>query len=257
MPLTDLARQTASLLSLPTATEERTLHQLAVLAVSQVTGCVAASVAIWRDGEVAAQASSHPDATRLTEIQLDCGRGPLIDVLASRVPVQCADTLGDAHWPEYAAAAVRLGVRCSVTLCAGEQSVVILSLLGVRPRAMDLEQLQLAELVAAYSAALVGALSDYRDSRRTTVQLQDAAAASALVDQAKGILMHALSCSADEALARIRDMSQRSNLRATEVAARVIDAYSGRPVAAADAPPPGDGSRRQSPGRQPRRRARS
>ncbi|HXW44535.1 MAG TPA: GAF and ANTAR domain-containing protein [Streptosporangiaceae bacterium] len=257
MPLTDLAQQTASLLSLPTATEERALHQLAVLAVRQVTGCAAASVAIWRDDEVAAQASSHPDATRLTEIELDCGRGPITDALATRVPVQCMETLGEARWPEYAMAAVRLGVRCSVTLCAGEQSVVTLSLLGARPRAMDLEQLQLAELVAAYSAALVGAVSDYRDSRRTTVQLQDAAAGRGLVDQAKGILMHALGCSADEALARIRDMSQRSNMRATDVAERVIDAYSGRPAAAADTPQAGDGSQRRPPGGQPRRRPRS
>jgi ANTAR domain/GAF domain len=252
VPLTEVARQTASLLSLPTATEERSLHRLAVLAVSQVTGCAAASVAIWRDGELAAQAASHPDATWLTQVQLDCGRGPMIDVLDRRSAVQCADSLDEARWPEYAAAAVRLGVRCSVTLCAGDESIVVLSLLGTRPRAMDLGQLELAELVAAYSAAVVGAVSDYRDSRRTTVQLQDAAQGRALVDQAKGILMHALGCSADDALARIRDMSQRGNLRATEVAARVIDAYSGRPVAPARDPRgPGD---HRSPRARPARR---
>ncbi len=228
MPLPDLALQTASLLRLSTATEERALHQLAGLAADQVRGCCAASVGVWRADELAAQASSHPDATRLTQVQLDHDRGPMLDSLAGRVPVQCDDTLGDLRWPEYATAAVRLGVRCSVTLCAGDEAVVVLSLLGLRPSAMSLEQLQLAELVAAFSAVLVGAVADYRDSRLTNVQLQDAAAGRALVDQAKGILMHALSCSADEALARIRDVSQRSNLRATEVAARVIDAQSGR-----------------------------
>ena len=40
--------------------------------------------------------------------------------------------------------------------------------------------------------------------------------------------MHALGCSADEALERMREVSQRSNIRATEVARRVIDAHSGR-----------------------------
>jgi hypothetical protein len=39
--------------------------------------------------------------------------------------------------------------------------------------------------------------------------------------------MHALGCTADEALAKIRDVSQRGNLRATEVAARVIDSQAG------------------------------
>jgi hypothetical protein len=228
VPLPDLALQATSLLRLSTATEEQALHQLAGLAAAQVRGCSAASVAIWRDDELTAQASSHPDATWLTQVQLDNDHGPMFDSLAGRVPVQCDDTLGDSRWPEYASAAVRLGVRCSVTMCAGDEAVVVLSLLGLRPRSMTLEQLQLGELVAAFSAALVGAVADYRDSRLTNVQLQDAAEGRALVDQAKGILMHALNCSAEEALARIRDVSQRSNLRATEVAARVIDAHSGR-----------------------------
>jgi hypothetical protein len=233
VPLSDLAVQTASLLRLPTANEERSLHQLANLAARQVAGCIAASVTLWRDGELASQGSSHPDATRLTQLQLDSGRGPMLDALNGRVPVQCADTLAEPRWPEYATAAVRLGVRCSVTLCGGDHVVVLLGLLAARPRALDLEQLEVAELVAAYSAAVVGAVSDYGDSQRTNVQLQDAAAGRALVDQAKGILMHALSCTADEALARITDVSQRSNLRATEVAARVIGAHIGHGIATA------------------------
>lgn len=232
MAIPDLAARTASLLSLPTATEERALHQLAILAASQVAGCCAASVTLWRDGEPAAQAASHPDATRLVQIQLDCGRGPMLDAVsgrgpAGRGPVLCADTLTESRWPDYAAAARRLGVRCTVTLCAGEDVTVVLALLAARPRAIEPDQLQLAELVAAYSAALVGAVSDYSDSQRTRAQLQDATASRALVDQAKGILMHALGCSADDALARIRDVSQRGGLRVTEVAARVIDAHGG------------------------------
>jgi ANTAR domain len=233
----DLGTQAASLLTLPGATQERALHQLASLAVSQVTGCSAASATIWQDGEPASQASSHPDATRLLQVQLECGRGPMLDALVARVPVHCADTLAEPRWPEYAIAAVRLGVRSSLTLCAGDQVTVALGLLGARPGTIDAGQLQLAELVAAFSAALVGAVADYSDSRRTTAQLQDAAAGRALVDQAKGILMHALNCSADEALARIRDVSQRSNLRATEVAARVLDAHSGQSAATASARP--------------------
>ena len=220
--------QAADVLSLRTANEERALHEFAALASAHVTGCTAASVALWAQGEVAVQAASHPDATRLTRVQIDSGRGPLPEVLASRVPVQCADTLTESRWPEYAATAVRLGVRCSTTLCAGDQQVVVLTLLGARPRAMDLSQLRVAELIAAFSAAVVGAVVDYHESVRTNVQLQGAAEGRALVDQAKGILMHALNCNADEALARITDVSQRSNLRATEVAARVIDSYSGR-----------------------------
>jgi len=227
MSIPDLATRTASLLSLQTATEERAIFQLADIAASQVPGCCAAAVTLWRDGDVAGQASTHPDATRLVQAELDAGSGPMLDALAGRGPVSCCDLLTESRWPHYAAAAVRLGVRCSVTLCAGEEMTAALTLLAARPNAIAPDQVQVAELVAVYSAALVGAVSDYRDSQRTRAQLQDAAAGRALVDQAKGILMHALGCTADDALAKIRDVSQRSNLRATEVAARVIDAHGG------------------------------
>jgi hypothetical protein len=116
-------------------------------------------------------------------------------------------------------------VRSTVTLSRSGDVVIALSLFGLRPRAIDAGQLQLAELLVAYGGALVGAVRDYDESRRVAAQLRDAADSRAVVDQAKGILMHALGYTADEALDRMRDVSQRSNLRATEVARRVIDAY--------------------------------
>ncbi|HEY2638375.1 MAG TPA: ANTAR domain-containing protein [Streptosporangiaceae bacterium] len=229
MPGPDLADRTAALLRLAATTEERSLSQLTFLATSQVTGCAAACVTLWRDGELAGQAASHPDPSRLLAVQLAAGRGPVITAMTEKNPVSCPDTLTETRWPEYAAAAVRIGVRSSVALSYHGPVVVTLSLFGVRPRAVDQDQLQLAELLVAYGSGLVGAVSEFGDSQRTAVQLRDAASSRAIVDQAKGILMHALGCTADEALAKMRDVSQRSNLRATEVAQRVLDAYNGRP----------------------------
>jgi ANTAR domain len=182
---------------------------------------------VWRDGELASQAASHPDPARLVAVQVASNRGPLIDAMAGGGPVSCPDTLTETRWPEFTAAALQIGVRSAVTLSnRGRAVVIVLTLLGLRPRAIEADQLPLAELLVAYGGALVGAVSDYDDSRRVATQLRDAADARAIVDQAKGILMHALGCTADEALERMREVSQRSNLRATEVARRVIDAHS-------------------------------
>ncbi len=189
-------------------------------------GCAAASVTVWRGGELASQASSHPDPARLVAVQVASNRGPLIDAMADGGAVSCPDTLTETRWPEFTAAALQLGVRTAVTLSNRGAVVIVLTLLGVRPRAIEADQLPLAELLVAYGGALVGAVSEYDDSRRVATQLRDAADARAIVDQAKGILMHALGCTADEALERMREVSQRSNLRATEVARRVIDAHS-------------------------------
>jgi hypothetical protein len=191
-----------------------------------VPGCAAANVTVWHDGELASQASSHPDSSRLVTIELASNRGPLIDTVADGGTVSCPDTLTETRWPEFTAAALRMGVRSVVTLSHRGPVIIAMSLLGLRPRSIEADQLPPAELLVAYGGALVGAVSDYDDSRRVATQLRDAAEARAIVDQAKGILMHALGCSADEALERMREVSQRSNLRATEVARRVIDAHS-------------------------------
>ncbi len=229
MPSSDLADRAAALLSLTAATEERSLSQLTELAASQVAGCVAANVAVWRHGELATQACSHPEPSRLVDVQLASGRGPLIEAMASGGPVSCPDTLTEVRWPEFATAALQLGIRSCVVLVYRGQALVTLTLFGLRPRSVDLNQLQLAELLVAYGGALVGAVAEYGNSRRLADQLSEAASSRAVVDQAKGILMHALGCSADDALERMRQVSQRTNLRATEVAQRVIDAHSGRP----------------------------
>lgn len=225
MPSSDLADRTAALLSLRAATEERSLRQLTELAASQVAGCLAANVAVWRDGEVTARASSHPEPARLVDVQLASGRGPIIDALTGGGLVSCADTLTETRWPEFCAAALRMGLRSCIVLTASDQALVTLSLYGLRPRSIDPNQVQLAELLVAYGGALVGAVADYGDSRRLADQLRDAAGSRAIVDQAKGILMHALGCNAADALERMRQVSQRTNLRATEVAQRIIDAH--------------------------------
>ena len=225
MPGSDLPDRAAALLSLAAATQERSLSQLSALAAAQVPGCAAANITVWRDGELVSQAASHPEPSRLVAMQVASGRGPLIDAITDGLPIVCADTLTETRWPAFAAAALRIGVRSAVTLSRTGDVVIALSLFGLRPRAVESDQLQLAELLVAYGGALVGAVSDYDESRRVATQLRDAADARAVVDQAKGILMHALGCTADEALDRMRAVSQRNNLRATEVARRVIDAH--------------------------------
>jgi hypothetical protein len=242
VPSSDLADRTAALLSLTAATEERALSQLTELAASQVAGCVAANVTVWRDGELAATASSHPEPSRLIDVQLASDSGPLIEAMAAGGPVTCPDTLTEGRWPEFATAALRMGIRSCVVLTYRGQALVTLSLFGLRPGSIEPGQIQLAELLVAYGGALVGAVADYGDSRRLADQLRDAASSRAIVDQAKGILMHALGCSADDALERMRQVSQRTNLRATEVAQRIIDAHAS----------PADRSRR-APGGPPRR----
>jgi hypothetical protein len=205
--------------------EPRSLNQLVTEAAGQVPGCAGAAAVLWRDGEPVALAASHPSLPGLIEVQVRCERGPLLDAVAAVGPVGCPDTLQERRWPEFADAALRLGVRCS--LCVASRAgaeVVCLSLFGARARALSAASVAIAERIVAFGGVVVGIASEYDEAQRAARQLRDGAESRAVVDQAKGILMHALGCSADEALDRMRQVSQAGNLRVTEVAARITEA---------------------------------
>jgi hypothetical protein len=232
-----LGHEAAELLSLTSGGEARSLNRLAELAAWQVPACAGAHAAVWRDGEVVTNAATHPDLAELAELQLTAGRGPIVAASGTGIPVSCPDTLEESRWPEYAEAALRRGVRCSVHLVRElPDGILVLSLFGMRPGVLDVESLPVADVLAAFGGAMLANATAYQQARRTASQLRDAVAARSVVDQAKGVLMHALGCSADEALRRLRRESQRRHVKVTEVAVGVVAAY-GDDSAAASSPP--------------------
>ena len=240
MPRSDLAREAAKLLSIANTSEPRSLNQLVTLASHQVAACSGATAALWRGNEPAVRAASHPDLPGLDDVQLSGGRGPVLEALTGGGPVSCPDTLTETRWPEYADAALRRGVRCCVALAYHPgPDAVTLSLSGARPR--SLESGQLAELLTAFGGAVMGNAAEYGDAKRTALQLRAAAESRALVDQAQGMLMPARGCRAEDALERLRQISQERNLRVTDVAKTIIDSRGARGARA----PGGNGSARR------------
>jgi ANTAR domain len=228
VPIEQLGHEAAQLLSLTDGGEASSLNKLAELAAWQVPACSGANAVVWRDGEVVSVASTHPDLAELADLQLEAGRGPLLEAVASGAAVSCPDTLEESRWPGFAEAALRRGVRCSVHLVrALPGGALVLSLFGVRPRVLDAESVPMAELLAAFGSAMLANATVYNQAQRTASQLKDAVVARSVVDQAKGVLMHALGCGADEALKRLRRESQRRHVKVTEVAAEVVAAYGG------------------------------
>jgi hypothetical protein len=239
----ELAREAAELLSITDASDVRSLHRLAILASRQVPACSGATSALWRDGEPVEMAATHPDLAELFELSLQGRSGPWTEALSTGEAVICPDSLAEERWPEYASAALCRGVRCSVTLAHQfSPMAVTLSLFGARPRSLDPQRIALAELLIAFGGATMGNASIYEDSQRMALQLRAAAESRTLVDQAKGILMHALGCSAQEAFDRMRTISQTRHVKVTEVAKTIIKAHrsvSGPGPGQAGGPAPG------------------
>jgi hypothetical protein len=203
--------------------EAKSLSKLAEMAVRQVPGCAAAHATIWRDGELTAAAASHPDPAELVDLQLRTGAGPLLAAVRDGSPVSCPDTLTEERWPGWAEAALRRGMRSSVHLVRqAPPRMLVLALFGVRPRSLDADGVPMAETLARFGSTVFANSLAYGTAQRTATQLKDSVAARAVTDQAKGILMHALKCDAEEALRHLRRESQRRHVKVTEIAAQVI-----------------------------------
>lgn len=235
-----LAREAADLLSIADGADVRSLHRLSELSVRQVPACSGASAALWRDGEPVELAATHPDLSALFDLCHKARTGPWAEALATGDTVYCADTLEDDRWPGYTSAALQRGVRCSVTLVHlfGPMTVT-LTLFGARPRALDPAKVGVAELLIAFGGATLGNASMYGETQRTAHHLRESAESRMVVDQAKGILMHALGCTAAEAFDRMRQISQTRHVKVTDVAATIIKAHRSvsQPGQAASSPP--------------------
>lgn len=222
----ELAREAAGLLSIADASDVRSLHRLTTLASRQVPACSGATAALWRDGEPVEMTATHPDLAELFELSWPGSAGPWAEALATGETAYCPDSLAEDRWPDYASAALCRGVRCSVTLVQPLGSTTVtLSLFGARPRSLDPERIAMAELLIAFGGATMGNASMYGDSQRAALQLREAAESRTVVDQAKGIMMHALGCSAQEAFDRMREISQTRHVKVTEVASTIIKAH--------------------------------
>jgi hypothetical protein len=225
MTVEDLGHEATELLSLSNG-EAKSLSKLAEMAVRQVPGCAAAHATIWRGGELVAVSASHPDPAELVDLETRIGLGPLTTAVSEGKPVSCADMLYDERWPRWAEEALRRGLRSSVHLVRQfPPMTLVLALFGARPGSLDTDGVPMAEMLARFGSTVFANSLAYGEAQRTATQLKDSVAARAVTDQAKGILMHALGCDADEALRYLRRESQRRHVKVTEVAARVIATY--------------------------------
>jgi hypothetical protein len=230
----DLAQAVGELPRLAVSAPHTCLRRLIEIAAQAVPGCVGATSELWHHGELAFSTATHPDLAALLDGQLARGSGPVLDAVRTGTPTGCIDTLTELgarasrqRWPEYAADALGIGVRCSATLvhrCG--QLTVSLTLYGTKPRTLDPATVALASLLAAIGAISLANASRHESWRRMASQLEEIICARAVVDQAKGLLMNAHGWNARDALAQLRTLSQTRHVDVTEAAQWLIDEHS-------------------------------
>lgn len=233
MNAAELAVAGQELSSLAESSPARCLERLAGMAAQFVPRCVGATCSVWRGGELVAMSASHPDLAALLECELAGRTGPVRAAVVAGATVSCPDMLAEwarpepeQRWPDYATEALHMGVRCVTSLVHRHGGgVVALTLYGVQPGDLDPAATPMASLLASVGSAAVASATQRGDMERTASQLQEAVNSRATVDQAKGLLMQALGCDAEQALARLRHLSQTRHVKVNDIARWLIDEH--------------------------------
>ena len=206
-----------------------TLSHIADLTRAALPGVDDVSLTLLKQGKArtVAFAGDSKLVTSLDERQYAAGFGPCLDAAASGRTIEVADTT-EPHeiYPDFAAVARREGVWHTLAVglppvheFGGALNLYSHGQSGPFPP----EVKEAAAGFAAYVAVALTNAALYHGAVEEVAQMHEALASRAVIEQAKGILMHVHGVSEDEAFALLRRASSHSNRKLRDVARAIVD----------------------------------
>jgi GAF domain-containing protein len=195
---------------------QRILEDVTSAAVALIGGVDWADILVIDGERFRSTAPTDPVATRIDEVQQRFREGPCLQAAVSEEVIRCDDLRTDDRWPDFAAAAVELGVHSmlSFQLYTHRQGAGALNLLGSAPGRQTAEGEALGASLAAHAAVAITTLT-----RRK--QFQSALASRDTIGQAKGIIMERFQVDAIRAFELLKRLSQDSNTPIRDIADRL------------------------------------
>jgi hypothetical protein len=162
-------------------------------------------------------AATSPVMETLDQAQQQFGEGPCVNAAIGDTVVRCDDLQGDPRWPRFAKSAVAAGVHSmlSFQLFTHDDRVAALNVVGNEANCFGAEAEALGAMLATHCA--IAMIADNKEH-----QFQSALATRDLIGQAKGRIMERFDVEATRAFELLRKLSQDSNIKLTDVAARIV-----------------------------------
>lgn len=203
---------------------EGMLRHIADFAVRAIPGADGAGLTLLEDRQADTVVSSDAFVREVDAIQYGIGEGPCITAAAERRTVTSGELSGDHQWPRFGPRVGRLGVHSalSLPLLAGDEVLGAMNIYAHAKDAFDARSIEMGELFAVPAAISVQNARVFAQTGRLTSQLQNALTNRAVIDQALGILMSRSGCSPEEAIDKLKAMSQAENRKLSVVAHQVL-----------------------------------
>ncbi|MCW2812253.1 MAG: hypothetical protein JWP61_2711 [Friedmanniella sp.] len=223
----DLRSSVAALATLGTGRLglEDLLTEVAAFAVRAIPGADGAGLTLLESGRADTVVMTTPFVHEVDDLQYGIGQGPCITAAAERRTVRSGSLGGDARWPRFGARVARLGVHSALSLPLLTPSGVVgaINVYAHAKHVFDDNAARLGELFAVPAAIAVENAQVLANARRLAISLQRALETRAIVDRAVGIVMSRSGASADEALSRLRTLSQHEHHKLVDVAQTLVD----------------------------------
>jgi PAS domain S-box-containing protein len=169
-------------------------------------------------------ATDSKDAQAVDGAQSVAGEGPCLSAWQECGTVTSPDIWTDPRWPRLSRmrgdSPVTATVAAPVTV--GETRLGALNVYGGDEALLSPSLVQGTELLASAIGALLHEADSKAELAQLAGQLEEAMRSRATIEQAKGMLMAAHQCGADEAFRLLAEMSSRTNVKVRVIAARLV-----------------------------------
>ena len=199
--------------------------------VIEVVGSYSVSISLY--GKPITVGSSDRAAWDADQVEFDTEDGPCVEALRTGAVSGPIDLATERRWPAWTAVATLLGFSSAAgvpgEISPGER--IALNLYASAPKAFDDDALHRATLFAEEVARTIPAAVRLFEADERASQLEQALASRSTIDQAIGVLMTQNQCTPDVAFGILRRASQNRNVKLRDVAAVIIERYTGHPAA--------------------------
>lgn len=201
------------------------LTDVACFAVRAVPGADGAGLTLLDGSRPQTVVASAPFVREVDEVQYRLAEGPCVSAVATGRAQVSGSLGGDGRWPHFGPQAGRLGVHSllSLPLLLPGQVVGALNVYAHAKDAFPDEACRTGELFAGPAAVSVHNAQVLAESQRLAGHLLGALESRAVIDQAMGILMGRNGCTAEEAFAKLRVLSQEQRRPVALVSRGFVD----------------------------------
>jgi GAF domain-containing protein len=205
---------------------EDTLTRVAEMATKAVPPAQYAGMTLMERGRPQTTVATSLEAVEIDQAQYEADHGPCLDAFRQGRVFIVESTRDDDHYPAFSRACVEHGIlsTLSVPLKIGAETNGALNLYASVERAFGDEQIRATALFGEQAAVVLTNATAYWAAFTRAQQLETAMETRGVIEQAKGIIMASMRCSADEAFQLLVRQSQQQNVKLNVVADGIVRA---------------------------------